>query len=116
MICDPSHIAGKRDLIYEVSQKAIDMNYDGLMIETHINPEKALSDNAQQVTPDQLNNILEKLVIRKSKIEDPVFKSSLDQLRIQIDDLDNELADVLKEMKVAEKIELEKPSNYSSIE
>ena len=116
MICDPSHIAGKRDLIYEVSQKAIDMNYDGLMIETHINPEKALSDNAQQVTPDQLNNILEKLVIRKSKIEDPVFKSSLDQLRIQIDDLDNELVDVLKRrMKVAEKIGVHKKENQVTI-
>ena len=96
MICDPSHIAGKSSLIYEVSQKAIDMNYDGLMIETHINPEKALSDNNQQVTPKQLNEILGKLVVRQAKIEDPVFKSSLDQLRIEIDDLDYELLDVLK--------------------
>ena len=116
MICDPSHIAGKRDLIYEVSQKAIDMNYDGLMIETHINPEKALSDNAQQVTPEQLKNILKKLVIRNSKIEDPVFKSSLDQLRIQIDDLDNELVDVLKRrMMVAEKIGIHKKENQVTI-
>ena len=106
MICDPSHIAGKSSLIYEVSQKAIDMNYDGLMIETHINPEKALSDNNQQVTPQQLNEILEKLVVRQAKIEDPVFKSSLDQLRIEIDDLDYELLDVLKRrMNVAEKLD-----------
>ena len=116
MICDPSHIAGKRDLIYEVSQKAIDMNYDGLMIETHISPEKALSDSAQQVTPDQLNNVLKRLVIRNSKIEDPVFKSSLDQLRIQIDDLDNELIDVLKRrMRVAEKIGIHKKENEVTI-
>ena len=116
MICDPSHIAGKRDLIYEVSQKAIDMNYDGLMIETHINPEKALSDNAQQVTPEQLKNILKKLVIRNSKIEDPVFKSSLDQVRIQIDDVDNELVDVLKRrMMVAEKIGIHKKENQVTI-
>ena len=116
MICDPSHIAGKRDLIFEVSQKAIDMNYDGLMIETHISPEKALSDNAQQVTPDQLNNVLKRLVIRNHKIEDPVFKSSLDQLRIQIDDLDNELIDVLKRrMMVAEKIGIHKKENQVTI-
>ena len=116
MICDPSHIAGKRKLIYEVSQKAIDMNYDGLMIETHVNPEKALSDNAQQVTPQQLNEILEKLVVRQAKIEDPVFKSSLDQLRIEIDDLDNELVDVLKRrMKVAEKIGIHKKENQVTI-
>ena len=116
MICDPSHIAGKRSLIYEVSQKAIDMNYDGLMIETHVNPEKALSDNAQQVTPQQLNEILEKLVVRQAKIEDPVFKSSLDQLRIEIDDLDNELVDVLKRrMKVAEKIGIHKKENQVTI-
>ena len=116
MICDPSHIAGKRSLIYEVSQKAIDMNYDGLMIETHVNPEKALSDNAQQVTPQQLNEILKKLVVRQAKIEDPVFKSSLDQLRIEIDDLDNELVDVLKRrMKVAEKIGIHKKENQVTI-
>lgn len=116
MICDPSHIAGKRKLIYEVSQKAIDMNYDGLMIETHVNPEKALSDNAQQVTPQQLNEILEKLVVRQAKIEDPVFKSSLDQLRIEIDDLDNELVDVLKRrMNVAEKIGIHKKENQVTI-
>ena len=116
MICDPSHIAGKSSLIYEVSQKAIDMNYDGLMIETHINPEKALSDNNQQVTPKQLNEILGKLVVRQAKIEDPVFKSSLDQLRIEIDDLDYELLDVLKRrMNVAEKIGLHKKENKVTI-
>ena len=116
MICDPSHIAGKSSLIYEVSQKAIDMNYDGLMIETHINPEKALSDNNQQVTPKQLNEILGKLVVRQAKIEDPVFKSSLDQLRIEIDDLDYELVDVLKRrMNVAEKIGIHKKENKVTI-
>ena len=116
MICDPSHIAGKSSLIYEVSQKAIDMNYDGLMIETHVNPEKALSDNNQQVTPQQLNEILEKLVVRQAKIEDPVFKSSIDQLRIEIDDLDNELVDILKRrMNVAEKIGIHKKENQVTI-
>ena len=105
MICDPSHISGNRDLIFDISQKAIDMNYDGLMIETHINPDEALSDNAQQLHPNRLIEILENLVIRNSEIENTEFKSSLEQLRIQIDDLDNELLDVLKRrMNVAEKI------------
>lgn len=105
MICDPSHISGNRDLIFDISQKAIDMNYDGLMIETHINPEKALSDSAQQVTPNQLNTILNDLIIRNSEIENIEFKSSLNELRIQIDDLDNELLDVLKRrMDIAEEI------------
>ena len=109
MICDPSHISGNRSLIKEVSQKAIDMNYDGLMIETHINPDKALSDNAQQVTPQQLDEILSSLIIRSSEIENNEFKSSLDELRIQIDDLDNELLDVLKRrMNVAEEIGIHK--------
>ena len=109
MICDPSHISGKRSLIKEVSQKAIDMNYDGLMIETHINPDKALSDNEQQVTPKQLDEILSSLIIRNSEIENNEFKSSLEELRIQIDDLDNELLDVLKRrMNVAEEIGIHK--------
>ena len=109
MICDPSHISGNRDLIFDISQKAIDMNYDGLMIETHINPNEALSDNSQQVNPDKLNNILNNLVIRNSEIENDEFKSSLRELRIQIDDLDNELLDVLKRrMNVAEKIGVHK--------
>ena len=116
MICDPSHIAGKRELIFEVSQKAIDLNYDGLMIETHTNPDKALSDNAQQVTPTQLNNILNKIVIRSSETENNDFKSLLNELRIQIDDLDNELLDVLKRrMNVAENIGIHKKENGVTI-
>lgn len=116
MICDPSHISGNRDLIHEVSQKAIDMNFDGLMIETHINPEKALSDNAQQVTPIELNKILSNLIIRSSETENNEFKSSLKNLRIQIDDLDNELLDVLKRrMNVAEKIGTHKKENGVTI-
>lgn len=116
MICDPSHIAGKRELIFEVSQKAIDLNYDGLMIETHNNPDKALSDNAQQVTPTQLNDILNKIVIRSSETENNDFKSLLNELRIQIDDLDNELLDVLKRrMNVAENIGIHKKENGVTI-
>lgn len=58
IFCDPSHIAGAREYLHEISQKALDLNFDGLMFESHINPDKALSDAAQQVTPDELNELL----------------------------------------------------------
>ena len=64
MICDPSHISGKREYIQEVSQQAMDLGFDGLIIESHICPEIALSDAAQQVTPNSLREILGKLIIR----------------------------------------------------
>ena len=116
MICDPSHIAGKRELIREVSQKAIDLNFDGLMIETHINPEKALSDIAQQIKPHELNSILEKLVVRQKSTDNEKFTSSLQGLRTQIDDLDSELLEVLKRrMNVAELIGQNKKENGVTI-
>lgn len=116
MICDPSHIAGKRELIREVSQKAIDLNFDGLMIETHINPEKALSDKAQQIKPHELNSILEKLVVRQKSTDNEKFTSSLQGLRTQIDDLDSELLEVLKRrMNVAELIGQNKKENGVTI-
>ena len=95
IICDPSHISGKSNLIYEVAQKAMDLNYDGLMIETHIDPANALSDSQQQITPKKLDEILDNLVIRNFETDNKNFKASLNQLRIQIDDLDIELIDVL---------------------
>jgi chorismate mutase len=116
MICDPSHITGKRNMIFEVAQKAMDMNYDGLMIETHKDPENALSDSEQQITPKDLETILNKLVIRNHKIEDKDFKSSLEQLRFQIDDLDIELLDTLKRrMELVQKIGSHKKENKVTI-
>ena len=106
IICDPSHISGKSNLIYEVAQKAMDLNYDGLMIETHIDPANALSDSQQQITPHKLDEILANLVIRNFETDNKNFKASLKQLRIQIDDLDIELIDVLKRrMELVEKSE-----------
>jgi chorismate mutase len=91
MICDPSHITGNSNHILEIAQKAMDMSYDGLMIETHIDPKNALSDKKQQITPAELEKILNKLVIRNFETDDKEFKATLKQLRIQIDDLDIEL-------------------------
>jgi len=116
IICDPSHISGKSNLIYEVAQKAMDLNYDGLMIETHTDPANALSDSQQQITPKKLDEILDNLVIRNFETDNKNFKASLNQLRIQIDDLDIELIDVLKRrMELVEKIGIHKKENKVTI-
>lgn len=95
VLCDPSHIAGNRELIQPISQKAIDLNYDGLMIETHYNPDEAWSDAKQQVTPERLGEILNAIKIRKPQSDDPVFNNQLDTLRQQIDNVDREILEAL---------------------
>ena len=105
LICDPSHICGSRDNILEISQKAIDLNYDGLMIETHPNPDKALSDAEQQVTPSQLAEILHTIKIRDEKSVNQVFINQLEQLRDEIDDIDREIIEAIgTRMRIIEKI------------
>ncbi|MBW8049020.1 MAG: 3-deoxy-7-phosphoheptulonate synthase [Cytophagales bacterium] len=105
LICDPSHISGKRALIFEVAQKALDLDYDGLMIETHIDPNEALSDKEQQVTPDQLKKILGDLKIRKPSSDNVEFINQLEELRSKIDNMDRELLETLTaRMAVVEKI------------
>lgn len=101
IICDPSHIGGKRELIAPLSQQALDMGFDGLIIESHCNPECAWSDAAQQVTPDVLHVILASLVHKSQKQS----TESLTMLRKQIDQLDNDLLEVLaKRMQVSRDI------------
>ena len=101
MISDPSHIGGKRELIASLSQQAMDLNYDGLMIESHCSPDEAWSDKEQQITPDVLSYILNLLVIRDTK----QTTESLTELRKQIDQLDDELLTVLaKRMRVSREI------------
>ena len=118
IICDPSHIGGKRDLIFEISQKAMDLNFDGLMIETHIDPDKAWSDADQQITPERLGEILSELKIRESSSNDPEFIDHLDELRKKIDNLDRELIETLAaRMAVVEKIgEYKKESNVTTFQ
>ena len=91
IICDPSHIGGKRELVGPLSQEALDMGFDGLIIESHCNPDCALSDKSQQVTPEVLNFILSTLVLR-GEVQ---TTENLAMLRRQIDSIDNELLDVL---------------------
>ena len=95
LICDPSHIAGNRDLIFDISQAALDLNFDGLMIETHWNPDEAWSDAKQQVTPKRLIEIMKDLTIRKETDEAQSYLTELDQLRAQIDVTDQSLLELL---------------------
>ena len=91
IICDPSHIAGKSSLVEDVSQTAMDINLDGLMIETHHNPLNALSDSKQQVTPHELAQLLKNLILRDAKLRDEAFKYELIEFRAQIDLLDHKI-------------------------
>lgn len=105
LICDPSHITGRRDMIEEVSQQALDLNYDGLIIETHIDPDNAWSDAAQQVTPTRLKQIFEDLKVRKETGGDADYNSKMAALRVNIDEYDNKIIEILgKRMAVAGQI------------
>jgi 3-deoxy-7-phosphoheptulonate synthase len=116
IICDPSHIAGARQYLHEISQKAMDLNFDGLMIESHIDPAKALSDAAQQLTPNDLKELLSRLILRNANPSDPRLLDVLGELRQQIDVYDDHLIDLMeKRMKVAETIGRYKKENNITI-
>ena len=116
MFCDPSHICGQREMILSVSQTALDLNYEGLMIESHIDPDHALSDAQQQVTPDELNRILKTLVIRKPSTDDVIFMNLLEELRDKIDGMDAELLNMIgKRMAIAREIGRYKKENNMMI-
>ncbi|WP_190811260.1 bifunctional 3-deoxy-7-phosphoheptulonate synthase/chorismate mutase type II [Flagellimonas sp. S3867] len=118
IINDPSHITGKRDMIFDVSQTALDLNFDGLMIETHHDPDNAWSDAAQQVTPKTLVQIMRDLRIRKETDQEAEYNSKLSNLRAQIDVIDNQLIDTMgKRMKISDDIgELKKKKNVAVLQ
>jgi chorismate mutase len=116
IICDPSHISGVRQYLHEISQKAMDLNFDGLMIESHITPESALSDAAQQITPGELKELLIRLILRNPSTTDPKLLDVLGELRQQIDVYDDHLLELMeKRMKVAETIGRYKKENNITI-
>ena len=116
LICDPSHITGKRDMIQEVSQQALDLNYDGLIIETHIDPDNAWSDAAQQVTPATLKQMFVNLRVRKVSDDESEYNQKMAKLRMQIDEFDGKLLEILgNRMKVADKIGLLKKEKNVAI-
>lgn len=101
LLCDPSHIAGKRELLSLLAQEAMDLNFDGLMIETHCYPQCALSDSRQQVTPDELFVILDKLVHRSAKSDG----NEISRYRTLLDEIDAELMRLIaKRMQIAREI------------
>ncbi|WP_299434531.1 bifunctional 3-deoxy-7-phosphoheptulonate synthase/chorismate mutase type II [uncultured Maribacter sp.] len=118
LINDPSHITGNREMIFDVSQTALDLNFDGLMIETHFDPDNAWSDAAQQVTPAKLVQIMKDLKIRKESDPEAEYNKELTNLRAQIDVIDNQLIESLgKRMKISDSIgKLKKEKNVAVLQ
>lgn len=116
MINDPSHVAGNRTLLQSVAQKAIDLDFDGIMIESHIDPDKAWSDAKQQVTPERLVEILDGIKWRNETTDKKEFVVALEKLREQINHVDDELMQLLgQRMKIADKIGEYKKNNNITI-
>lgn len=116
MICDPSHICGRRDILQEVAQESIDLDYDGLIIESHVDPDNAWSDAKQQITPETLGTMLDALVWRHENPTSKAVVDALSKLREQINHLDDELMQILSQrMKVAEQIGQYKKDNNITI-
>ncbi|WP_282134184.1 bifunctional 3-deoxy-7-phosphoheptulonate synthase/chorismate mutase type II [Seonamhaeicola maritimus] len=118
LINDPSHITGKRDMVFDVSQIALDLNFDGLMIETHHDPENAWSDAAQQVTPNSLVQIMRDLKVKKEADAEAEYNAALNNLRAQIDIVDHEIIELLgKRMIVSDGIgKLKKEKNVAVLQ
>ncbi len=118
MICDPSHICGNRTGLASIAQKSVDLDYDGLIIESHYNPEVALTDKQQQITPLALNELLEKLVRKTNTSHEDNFVKNLDHLREQINHLDEELISLIStRMNVAKHIgEIKKNSQVTVLQ
>lgn len=116
MICDPSHISGKRELIAHVAQLALDLNFEGLMIEVHNEPDKALSDKEQQITPANFAQVIQGLIVRTLSSDDASFRNQLVLLRKKIDKIDYEILELLAERnKLVEGIGHYKKANNVSV-
>ncbi|MBL0308990.1 MAG: bifunctional 3-deoxy-7-phosphoheptulonate synthase/chorismate mutase type II [Bacteroidetes bacterium] len=116
ILCDPSHISGNRKYLAEVSQKAMDLSFDGLMIESHIHPEEALSDSEQQLTPKATKSLIKNLVLRKTVTDNVIVNSALKELRNYIDELDDELMQIVSQrMSIVAQIAAYKKENNLSI-
>ena len=116
LICDPSHICGNRTLLQQVAQKSIDLDFGGLMLESHIDPDNAWSDAKQQVTPERLNEIFDSLIWRMENTSQQEFINALTHLREQINQVDDELLLLIgQRMKLADKIGEYKRDNNITI-
>ncbi|MDD2594524.1 MAG: chorismate mutase [Bacteroidales bacterium] len=116
LLCDASHIAGKREYIPEISQKAMDLGFDGLFIESHINPDAALSDARQQLTPSAAESLIKGLIIRDVNSENTDYLAAIEHLRAHIDVIDDNLLDLLStRMEIVDKIGRYKRDNNITI-
>jgi chorismate mutase len=116
MICDPSHMAGTTEYLYELSQTAADLRYDGLIIESHVCPAQALSDAKQQLIPGELERLVRSINWRREAADDPEFVKALDRFRDQIDQIDTELFSLLsRRMKISDEIGRVKKENDVAI-
>ena len=116
LICDPSHICGNRTGLQEVAQKSIDLGFGGLMIETHCDPDNAMSDAKQQITPETLAGMLDTLVWRYENTDEKEFLTALAAFREQINQLDDELLSLIgQRMKIADQIGAYKKDNKITI-
>lgn len=116
LICDPSHICGNRQMLQQVAQKSIDLDFDGVMLESHIDPDNAWSDAKQQVTPEKLAELLDGLIWRNENTDKAEFLNALAKLREQINHLDDELLTLLgQRMNIADKIGQYKKDNNITI-
>ncbi len=116
ILCDPSHIGGKRELLQEIAQYALNLNFDGLMIESHIHPDSAWSDAAQQITPDTLGQLLQQLAKPEASTSDPIFLNKLEKLRKNIDQIDFQVLELLsKRMEIVQEIGAYKKENNITI-
>lgn len=105
VLCDPSHMAGRADLVAELAQRALDLNMSGLMVEVHNNPANALSDSAQQLDPQGFEDMMRRLIFRTAESDDLGFRNHLEELRDQIDSIDHQIIDlVASRMNISEKM------------
>ncbi|NCU03143.1 MAG: bifunctional 3-deoxy-7-phosphoheptulonate synthase/chorismate mutase type II [Chitinophagaceae bacterium] len=116
IVNDPSHICGRRDILQETAQRAIDLDFDGVMIESHIDPDTAWSDAKQQVTPERLGEMIGNIIWRKEDVASEEYHAALEKLRQQINHLDDELMQIIgQRMKIAESIGQYKKDNNITI-
>ncbi len=125
LIIDPSHICGRRDCIFDIAQMALDLQYDGVMIESHVRPDEAWSDAKQQVSPETLHDIIRRLMVRKPEAEEDIYRNKINAFRRHIDIIDDQLLELLAErmrvvrnigkLKRAQNISLLQPGRWNKI-
>ncbi len=117
MITDPSHICGSRERLYEISQEAMDLNFDGIIIESHPDPDKAWSDPKQQLKPADLKTLLERIILRKSEVDNGLALT-MGEFRAEIDKLDDQIIDIFEQrMQIADRIgEYKKAHNVAILQ